>query len=394
MAYARHLIEAIPDRLNFAAATSWGRLGPIATPDAFSFISLMDRRWRGSGPADTTLTAKITALARRLNMQILVGGESTLYRRENRRGGTGIYLLVSHHHLDRSRALRQFKERTGRRFVCLIHDLIPIEFPEYARPGQAARHFRRMETAATLSDAVITNSRHTANAFGRMLKSISRDVPVLASPLGIDIADPPTQALATAARPYFVCIATIEPKKNHLLLLNVWRRLALAYGPATPRLILVGQRGWENENVIDMIERSMPLRGLIEEHSTLSDAEMQQLLRGAKALLLPSFAEGYGLPVAEALAIGAPVICSDLPALRETAANVPEYLDPLDGPAWAEAILDYTEPSSPRRAAQLKRLERWPRPTWSDHFARVFELFGSLERGPEEMIQPAVAAGR
>src|SRR5206468_11781300 len=60
--------------------------------------------------------------------------------------------------------LTRLKERATARFVCLIHDLIPIEFPEYAKPGQAEHHFRRIETAARLADAVIVNSAVTRDS--------------------------------------------------------------------------------------------------------------------------------------------------------------------------------------------------------------------------------------
>jgi glycosyltransferase involved in cell wall biosynthesis len=86
---------------------------------------------------------------------------------------------------------------------------------------------------------------------------------------------------------------------------------------------------------------------------------------------MPSFAEGYGLPVAEALSAGTPVLCSDLASLREVGQQVPEYLDPLDGPAWQRAIVDYSEPDSPRRRAQLDRLAVWRAPSWDAHFAIV-----------------------
>ena len=118
--------------------------------------------------------------------------------------------------------------------------------------------------------------------------------------------------------------------------------------------MLVGQRGWETENVVDMLERCPALRGTVIEHNTLPDAEMVRLLKGARALLLPSFAEGFGFPLIEAFGLGVPALCSDIPALRETGGEVPEYLDPLDGPGWRAAILDYAAPGSPRRAGAAR----------------------------------------
>jgi glycosyltransferase involved in cell wall biosynthesis len=105
---------------------------------------------------------------------------------------------------------------------------------------------------------------------------------------------------------------TLEPRKNHLTILNVWRELLARLGQAAPRLILVGERGWENENILDLLERCRPLRGHVLEVAGLTTPAFKRLLKGARALLMPSFAEGYGLPVAEALAVGTPVLASDM----------------------------------------------------------------------------------
>jgi glycosyltransferase involved in cell wall biosynthesis len=104
------------------------------------------------------------------------------------------------------------------------------------------------------------------------------------------------------------------------------------------------------------------------------DDEAARLVQGAQALLLPSFAEGFGFPLVEALALGVPVLCSNLAALRENGGDVPEYLDPLDGLGWRSAVIDYALPASPRRAAQLRRLSGWRAPSWQDHFAAVEAL--------------------
>jgi glycosyltransferase involved in cell wall biosynthesis len=101
-------------------------------------------------------------------------------------------------------------------------------------------------------------------------------------------------------------------------------------------------------------------------------------VEGACALLYPSFAEGYGLPVAEALALGVPVLCSDLPELREIGHEVPEYLDPCDERAWRRAILDYAQIDSLRRQNQLSRLAEWRAPSWEQHFDRVLPLIDYL----------------
>ena len=74
---------------------------------------------------------------------------------------------------------------------------------------------------------------------------------------------------------------------------------------------------------------------------------------------MPGFTEGFGMPVAEALAVGTPVIASDKPTLRQVGGDAPEFLDPLDGPGWDAAIRDYAAADSPRRDAQLRRISGW-----------------------------------
>ena len=300
---------------------------------------------------------------------MLVRGDMSLARLLSREHAHATYMLMSHHHLDRPAVVEQASVRRGAAFVCMVHDLIPIEFGEYARPTEPARHQRRIDTVARLADGIICNSEATRRSLQPWLEA-ARPVPppVLVAHLGVD---PPRPAPPNPdTPPYFVFLGTIEPRKNHLLILHLWRRLAES--GTKLRLVMVGRRGWENEQVIDMVERCEPLRGLVTERDSLSDAETTALMQGARAVLLPSFAEGYGLPVAEALAHGAPVLCSPLPALREVGQDVPDYLDPLDGPAWQRAIEDYATPDSPRRAAQLLRLAHWRAPIWQGPHPRRF----------------------
>jgi glycosyltransferase involved in cell wall biosynthesis len=264
-----------------------------------------------------------------------------------------------------------------------VHDLIPIDFPEYARPDHDRRHMKRMETVLRHAEGVIVNSTDTGLSLRRFIEKQSV-ASGLRGPIEIRTALLGTPSFPSlpmvqdlAARPYFVFLSTIEPRKNHLMLLNLWRSLA-ASEANPPGLKLVGRRGWENENVIDMLERCPGLQGLVEEYNDLSDLRLASLLSGARALVLPSFAEGYGLPLAEALALGVPALCSDLPSLREIGGEVPEYFDPLDAVAWRRAILDYAAPDAPRRAAQVARIGQWRAPNWDEHFATIETLLADV----------------
>ena len=376
LAYAEGLLAREEARLDFAALHPLGRFAHLSRSGARHLLEVTARRWRGAAVEGDDVGRAARRLQRTLLLRSPIGSGIRFLR--NR--GRSAYLLMSHHHLDRPNVIVDVMQRDRAAFVCMVHDLIPMEYPEYARPNEPARHQRRIETVARLADAVIVNSEATRQSLLPWLDRAKRNPPVLVAPLGIDpvpsvdAAVARTLAGADHPKPLFLYIGTIEPRKNHLLLLHIWRRLAERLGPATPRLLLIGRRGWENEQILDMLDRCPSLAGVVEEHSALSDAQTRALLARASALLLPSFAEGYGLPLAEALAQGVPALCSDLPALREVGGAVPEYLDPLDGPGWMQAILDYAMPASARRAAQIGRIRDWQAPGWDQHLSKVMEL--------------------
>jgi len=380
LAYAEHLI-ATGAPACFAALSAGGGLGLLQRQAAEQFVAAIGAAWRG-GLDLVQQNRQVRRIARQVHIALLAGRRRALMAQLRTGAAPPVYLLVSHHHLEKRRLIARLKERSGARFICLVHDLIPIEFPEYAKPGQAANHLSRIETAAQFADALIVNSAETRAALQPHLDRAGRAPPVLVAPFGVDLPAAPTDRPPPFERSYFVYVSTIEARKNHLLLLNLWRRLATELGDSAPLLVLVGQRGWETENVVDMLDRCPALKGAVIEHNAMPDAEMVPLLKGAKALLLPSFAEGFGFPLIEALELGVPALCSDIPALRETGGAVPDFLDPLDGPGWQLAILDYAAPGSPRRAAQLARLSRWEPPSWEHHFAIVDRFIADVAAGP------------
>jgi glycosyltransferase involved in cell wall biosynthesis len=370
MAYARELMKTIPERLSFAAAHPSGFYGRLPWRAVETFLDRTEAFWQGKAETSRSRT-RIWADA--ISTCIALRPRPIL-----RGSGRRVLLQTSPHHLHNEAQTAAILRREGAKFICLLHDLIPIEYPEYARPNGTALHLRRIGTVARLGDAVIANSEATRQAFLPYLQAVGREIPVEVIHLGIDTHSRPVVTPKAGGRPYFVCLGTIEPRKNHLLLLNIWRRLLAEAKETAPRLILIGRRGWENENIIDMLDRCTVLHDGVEELSGLPDVEVRRLLAGARALLMPSFAEGYGLPVAEALDLGVPVICSDLPALREVGGDVPEYLDPLDGAAWEAAIRDFAETTAPRRDTQLTMMRNWRAAQWSEHVRSALELAGSI----------------
>lgn len=271
--------------------------------------------------------------------------------------------------------------RRGARMVFVVHDLIPITHPEYFRDGQHGIHARRVRNALERGHGIIVNSRSTHDALDRFAGEEGVPMPPVAvAPLAsaLPAAEPGPRPID---EPYFVILGTIEPRKNHLLLLHLWRDLVTRHtgkSDAIPRLVVIGQRGWECENIVDLLERCEQLQGHVIELNSCGDGELAAWLRHAQALLFPSYTEGYGLPLAEAIALGTPAIASDLPVFHEVAGDIPDYADPLDGRRWAELIADYAGEASALRAAQLERMKAFRPSTWQQHFETVDAFIGKL----------------
>ena len=376
MAYARELLRRLPGRLRFAAVHPVAGYGRLRTPEVLRFLDETESLWAGHERRDKislrlSAARKLIALRPRPAPKV----EAT---------GASVYLQASPNNLHKAALIDRILKLEQARFVCLVHDLIPIQYPEYARPGGADQHRTRMNTLGLHASALVANSGATRDILAAYLASQGRVPPIHVAHLGTAMPGGGRKGTPIDI-PYFVCVGTIEPRKNHLLLLNLWRRMAERASPGqiVPKLVLIGRRGWENENILDMLDRCPELDGHVIEASRMPDGDVEDLIAGARALLLPSFAEGYGMPVAEALAMGVPVLCSDLAAHREVGGGTAEYLDPLDGPGWLVAIEDYASAESVRRKLQQQRMRRWRAPNWEDHLAIV------LDACADAALQPA-----
>lgn len=372
MAYARGLLRIYGDALCFAAVHPTGLYGRISHATALAYLDELEQRWAKGGekPKQRSILSILPWMAKLLPARppARTGGQRT------------IFIQVSPHHLTDAKKIRHILAKEQARFICMVHDLIPIEYPEYARPTGAALHRKRMQTVADHADAVIVNSAATGRSFQPWIERSGRDIALHVALLGTEPLADVASSLPGDGRPYFVCLGTIEPRKNHLLLLNLWRQFAQTLPAANiPGLVIIGKRGWENEQVLDMLDRCPALEPHVTELGGCSDAQLAGLLRDARALVMPSFAEGFGMPVAEALSVGVPVICSDIPAHHEVGGAAPDYLDPLDGPAWGARILDYAN-NGPALHAQQQRLPQWHEPAWSEHMEIVARAIAGLER--------------
>ena len=174
---------------------------------------------------------------------------------------------------------------------------------------------------------------------------------------------------------YFAMLGTIEPRKNHALALAAVRRASL--GSATP-LVIVGRFGWGHEGIAAEI-RELQSQGKVIHLSNVSDADLPGILAGSKALVYPSWTEGFGLPVAEALATGVAVVTGTAPALREVGGDFALYVDPEDVDALADHMRELSE-SAPDPVVATARTD-WTRQfSWDFSTSTVYDALKKIKR--------------
>lgn len=224
----------------------------------------------------------------------------------------------------------------------MVHDAIPINYPHLVGPKAPGHHRQMVRTAAEHADCMIFNSNHTRDSVSAVMRGMGHACPpalVRALPLPAAFLDVETGIPALSGLRYFLAVSTVEPRKNHALLLRIWQRLVATLGDSAPHLIIVGSPGKDADSILAPLESGSPLAGRVHHVIGLSSPALASLLLGASAMLCPTLAEGFGLPLLEASAMGVPAIATDIPAHREVAAAMTLLLPADDEDGWMQAIL-------------------------------------------------------
>jgi glycosyltransferase involved in cell wall biosynthesis len=306
-------------------------------------LSRLSRRPAAVQAAETLL--RRGAVARSLH-----GGLAAMLRRQL--PGRVTACNVGHANLTEE-TLGALRSVPGLRLVVMIHDTIPLDFPEFQRAGTAAAFAAKFAAAARFAHRIVCPSQAAAADVARHLAERGIVAEVVAAPLGVEPVAAGHLPQGTPEEPFFLALGTIEPRKNHALLLDVWERM----GPGAPWLVICGARGWRNEAVFARLDRGV---ARVRELPGVDDAGVAALLDHARGLLFPSMAEGFGLPLAEAAARGTPVIASDLPVCREVAGLGTLYCDPRDAEAWERAVRQLCTGDAPRQPITPSG--------WKEHF--------------------------
>lgn len=215
--------------------------------------------------------------------------------------------------------------------VVAIHDLMVMALPERYRGRLNARYATAaIRLAGWRADAILCGSASTKEEIVRHLGIDGEKVHV--APYGVAEAfftDNISADETVLDAPYLLFVGTFEARKGLEVLEDAFSRMR-----PEVRLVLAGQPGWGTDAILERLHRNSRVR--IELRP--SDERLGQLMRGALALVYPSRMEGFGLPVAEAMATGCPVIASDLDCIREFADEVPLYAPVGDARMLAQHV--------------------------------------------------------
>ncbi len=242
----------------------------------------------------------------------------------------------------------------GRSLVATVHDLAFAAMPETVAPATLAELERHLPGARYRTERFIVVSDATRADLLEYLPVTPRRVHTVhegLDPTFAEQGDPPLPRGVEA--PYLLFVSTLEPRKN---VLGVLRAFELLHRWGYPgRLVLAGRWGWHTEALRGALESS-PARERILHLDYVSRGELPALYRGADVLLFPSWLEGFGLPIIEAMACGTPVVTSGRSAMPEVAGPAAVYVDPTSPHGIASAVSALLEDEDHRRRlAELGR---------------------------------------
>ncbi|MDQ2959093.1 MAG: glycosyltransferase family 4 protein, partial [Actinomycetota bacterium] len=266
--------------------------------------------------------------------------------------------------------------------VVTIHDAVPWTHPETLTERGVRWHRAMGALAATRADAVTVPTAAVAAELLTVLPGLRADrLVVLGAGVSAELCRPPDPAeLASVARRYqlperyLISVATLEPRKGLDIVLDAMSRLA----DRAPTLVVVGQPGWGGVEVAAEAARLGLPADRVRVLGKVSDRDLAVLVRQAEILLAPSRAEGFGLPVAEAMALGTPVISSDAPALVEVGGDAVMVVARDRPDELAEAVEHLMSDPTERARRSAAGVLRSAAYDWDEVAGRAWRLYRGI----------------
>jgi glycosyltransferase involved in cell wall biosynthesis len=269
--------------------------------------------------------------------------------------------------------------------VITIHDLSLLMLADKQQRRRVARARVRLPIMARKADAVIVPSEAVkAEACERLRLPATKVFVVPEAAREFFRPAPASEVGTTKSRlrisdAFIVAVGTIEPRKNYLMLIEAFESVSNSRPDLGLQLVIAGGQGWKSDEVLDRIERS-PARRKIILSGYLTDVDLRSLYSSCTVSVYPSQYEGFGLPPLEAMACGAPVLCSKIPSIAETVGTAARLIDPFDAQGWARTIIELCDDNNARASLRAEGFKRAAQFSWASTAVSTLSVY-------EEAIQ-------
>jgi glycosyltransferase involved in cell wall biosynthesis len=268
------------------------------------------------------------------------------------------------------------------RLVYTLYDLAFLAHPEFTTEANRLVCFNGVFEASLRADVIIAISEYSRQHFLSFFPHFPADnvkVVPLASrfKLGAKVSSLPIAAKMAAVQDgFWLTVGTLEPRKNLRRLLKAYAELRKGGATELP-LVMAGGKGWLEEGLQQYI-RELGIQEDVHLTGYIDDEALQWLYQNCFAFVYPSLFEGFGLPVVEAMSLGAAVITSNVTSLPEVCGDAAIMVDPLDSDAMAEAMRQLENDSDRRKELQRKALVQARKFSWEKSAEQVLEIYSEL----------------
>jgi len=271
------------------------------------------------------------------------------YRHSIKTGDNDVILYLNHFPYSKHKAVQYFKEQSGGKVIYIIHDILPIRYPQFFCEGEKEVFEKWLQDTTRYASAYVAVSRTTYNDLLHYMdeKGICTDTFFMGSiRLGADINVSGDKMVKVSKniqkvfdnRSIYLIVSTIEPRKNHQYLLDTFDKIWEKDIDAT--LLIVGKVGWLTKKLVVRIQNHSLYEKRLFMYNDVNDSDLIYCYQHAKYFLFPSYAEGFGLPIVESISYDLPVLASDIAIHREIGKDSIEYFDIRNPDSLVELIIE------------------------------------------------------